>query len=104
MVFDQSSISIVYFILFSSLQFETAVILGMPPVLITAMQVIGGGIGNMVCVNNVVAVCATVGVIGMEGKLIRRNAIPMVIYSIAIAGFFAILIYMGFDPMPISVI
>lgn len=80
-------------ILFSSLQFETAAILDMPTVLITAMQVIGGGIGNMVCVNNVVAVCATVGVIGMEGKLIRRNALPMIIYSLAIAGFFAFFIY-----------
>jgi lactate permease len=89
-------------ILFSSLQFETATILGMSPVLITAMQVIGGGIGNMVCVNNVVAVCATVGVIGMEGKLIRRNAIPMFIYSIAIAVFFAVLIYSGFDPMQLA--
>jgi lactate permease len=88
-------------ILFSSLQFETATILGMPQVLITAMQVIGGGIGNMVCVNNVVAVCATVGVIGMEGKLIRRNAIPMFIYSIAIAVFFAVLIYTGFNPFPL---
>lgn len=80
-------------ILFSSLQFETAAILEMPTVLITAMQVIGGGIGNMVCVNNVVAVCATVGVIGMEGKLIRRNALPMIIYSLAVAGFFAFFIY-----------
>jgi lactate permease len=89
-------------ILFSSLQFETATILNMPPVFITAMQVIGGGIGNMVCVNNVVAVCATVGVIGMEGKLIRRNAIPMFIYSIAVAGFFALLIYSGLDPMDLT--
>ncbi|SHJ08107.1 lactate permease [Dethiosulfatibacter aminovorans DSM 17477] len=80
-------------ILFSSLQFETAAILKMPTVLITAMQVIGGGIGNMVCVNNVVAVCATVGVIGMEGMLIKRNALPMFLYSIAIAGFFAFFIY-----------
>ena len=80
-------------ILFSSLQFETAAILKMPTVLITAMQVIGGGIGNMVCVNNVVAVCATVGVMGMEGELIKRNALPMFLYSIAIAGFFAFFIY-----------
>lgn len=88
-------------ILFSSLQFETATILDMPQVLITAMQVIGGGIGNMVCVNNVVAVCATVGVIGMEGRLIKRNAIPMFIYSIVVAVFFAILIYSGYDPLPL---
>ncbi|OPL08517.1 MAG: lactate permease [delta proteobacterium ML8_F1] len=88
-------------ILFSSLQFETATILGLPQVLIVTLQVIGGGIGNMVCINNVVAVAATVGVIGMEGKLIRRNAIPMVIYSLAAAGIVGLLIVSGFNPLPL---
>ncbi len=72
-------------ILFSSLQFETATILALPPVLIVALQVVGGGIGNMVCVNNVVAVCATLGIIGIEGRLIRRNALPMALYGLAVA-------------------
>ncbi len=87
-------------ILFASLQFESAEILGMSPVLMVAIQNIGGAIGNMTCVNNVVAVCATVGTSGVEGKLIRRNAIPMFIYGLVIAIFFAILIYSGFDPLP----
>ncbi len=87
-------------ILFSSLQFETATILGLPQVLIVTLQVIGGGIGNMICINNVVAVAATVGVIGMEGKLIRRNAIPMVIYSLAAALLVGVLITSGFNPLP----
>jgi lactate permease len=86
-------------ILFASLQFETATILHMPQVLIVALQVIGGAIGNMVCVNNVVAVCATVGIIGMEGKIIRKNAIPMFIYSILLALIVAIFIYSGFNPL-----
>ena len=68
-------------ILFSSLQFETAQTLGFSTVLVVAMQNIGGAVGNMTCVNNVVAVCATVGTPGREGLLIRRNAIPMVIYG-----------------------
>ncbi|MCK5764190.1 MAG: L-lactate permease, partial [Clostridiales bacterium] len=88
-------------ILFSSLQFETATILHLPQVLIVALQVIGGGIGNMVCINNVVAVAATVGVVGMEGKLIRRNAIPMVIYSFLVAIIVGILIMSGFNPLPL---
>nr|WP_207753391.1 L-lactate permease [Sporosalibacterium faouarense] len=88
-------------ILFSSLQFETANILGMSEVLIVALQVIGGAIGNMICVNNVVAACATVGAIGAEGKLIRRNSIPTFIYAIIVAVFVAILIYVGFDPLPL---
>ncbi len=71
-------------ILFSSLQFETAVILNLPPVLVVATQVIGGSIGNMICVNNVVAVCATLGIMGAEGKLIRRNIVPMIMYAIGV--------------------
>lgn len=88
-------------ILFSSLQFETASILEMPQVLIVSLQVIGGSIGNMVCVNNVVAVCATVGAIGLEGKIIRKNAIPMFIYAIVVAIVVAVLIYSGFNPLPL---
>lgn len=89
-------------ILFSSFQFETASILGMPEVLIVALQVIGGAVGNMICVNNVVAVCATVGCIGVEGKIIRRNAIPCFIYGIVVATAVAIMIYSGFNPFPIK--
>lgn len=87
-------------ILFSSLQFETATILGMPQVLIVALQVIGGATGNMICVNNVVAACATVGTIGVEGKLIRRNAIPCFIYTFAAATIIAAFVYSGFNPFP----
>lgn len=86
-------------ILFSSLQFETAGILDMPRVFIVALQVVGGGIGNMVCVNNVVAVCATVGVVGIEGKIIKRNAIPAFIYAMAVATIVAVAIYMGYNPL-----
>ena len=66
--------------LFASIQFESATLLAYPPVLILALQCIGGGVGNMICVNNIVAVCSTVGVVGAEGKLMRRNLIPVVIY------------------------
>ncbi|OFI06063.1 L-lactate permease [Clostridium acetireducens DSM 10703] len=88
-------------ILFSSLQFETASILNMSKVLIIALQVIGGCIGNMVCINNIVAVCATVGVAGVEGKLIKSNSVPAIIYAVASAVAVAIMIYMGFNPLNI---
>lgn len=86
-------------ILFSSFQYDVATQLAMPPVLVVALQVIGGAVGNMICVNNVVAVCATVGTIGVEGKLIRRNAIPCLLYGLATGTFVAILIYLGFNPL-----
>jgi lactate permease len=45
---------------------------------------VGGGIGTMACVNSVVAACATVGVQGAEGKLIRKCAVPMLVYVILV--------------------
>ena len=70
--------------LFVSMQFESAVMLSLPPVVIVALQCVGGGIGSMICVNNVIAVCATVGLKGDEGKMIRRNCIPVLIYAVLI--------------------
>lgn len=83
-------------VLFTSLQFETASLLGLPHVLIVALQNVGGSIGNMVCVNNVVAACATVGITGLEGKIIGRNALPMVIYALLVGGIVTIAIALGF--------
>ncbi len=85
--------------LFAPMQFETAVLLNMAPVWILALQCVGGAIGNMICVNNVVAACATVGVNGVEGKIIRRNMIPLIIYTVIVIIFAGIFIYSGYDPM-----
>lgn len=82
-------------VLFASLQYETASLLRLPEVMIVALQVVGGGIGNMVCINNIVAVAATVGVIGVEGKIIKRNALPMFIYALLAGTFITILIAAG---------
>ena len=68
--------------LFANLQYETATALDLPAVLIIAMQCVGGAVGNMVCINNAVAACATIGTTGREGKLIKTNALPMVIYTL----------------------
>ena len=76
--------------LFAPMQFESAMMLNISPLVIVALQCVGGGVGNMICVNNVVAACATVGVHGVEGKIIRRNMVPVLIYSflaVAIAYF-----------------
>lgn len=70
--------------LFSSLQYETATILAMPQVLIVALQNNGGAIGNMICVNNVVSACATTGTIGNEGKIIKTNALPCIVYCLIV--------------------
>lgn len=72
--------------LFAPLQFETAALVNLSPVVVLALQNIGGAAGNMICVNNVVAVCATTGVSGNEGRIIKINLLPCFIYClIAIA-------------------
>ena len=71
-------------ILFSPLQFQTAVILGLPAVHIIALQLAGGAIGNMICINNVIAVTSTTGATGNEGKIIITNCLPCLIYYVLI--------------------
>ncbi|MBQ3118864.1 MAG: L-lactate permease [Clostridia bacterium] len=79
-------------LLFTNLQFETAANLGLSQVLITASQIVGGAVGNIICINNIVAACATVGISGREGRIIRINIVPTLIYTVVIATFFAVLI------------
>ena len=70
--------------LFANLQEQAATNLGLNAAVIVAANTIGGSIGNMICVNNVVAACATAGTAGREGKIIRINAIPCVIYTVIV--------------------
>lgn len=84
--------------LFSNLQFNTATVLNIPTVFVISMQCVGAAIGNMVCINNAVAASATIGTTGKEGKLIKMNAIPMLIYSLATATIFYIVLALGINP------
>ena len=70
--------------LFAALQYETATLVKLSPVVILALQNIGGAAGNMICVNNVVAVCATTGVGGGEGRIIRVNVLPCLAYCLIV--------------------
>lgn len=84
--------------LFASLQFETATLLGLPQVFLVALQNNGGAIGNMICVNNVVFACATTGTTGNEGRIIRTNLIPCVIYCVIVALVLGGAILLGIQP------
>jgi len=71
--------------MFSLFQFSTALKIGAVPGVIVALQAVGGAAGNMICVHNVVAASAVVGLLGREGLLIRKTLIPMTYYLIAAA-------------------
>ncbi len=71
---------------FSLFQFEVAERIGLgttAPLVIVALQAVGGAAGNMICVHNVVTASATVGLSGQEGLLIRRTLIPTTYYLLA---------------------
>lgn len=84
--------------LFTNLQFNTAELLQLPTVFIISMQCVGAAVGNMVCINNAVAASATIGTIGREGKLIKINVIPMLIYSLITITIFYIALALGINP------
>ena len=75
----------------------------MPQVIIVALQNLGGAIGNMTCINNIVSACATCGTVGREGLLVKRDAIPMVIYSLTMVVLMAIVIFvLKINPYPLG--
>ena len=59
---------------------------------ILAAQSVGGAMGNMVCINNIVAVCSVLGLSRVEGKILKKTVIPMVVYGI-IAGLASIVLF-----------
>jgi lactate permease len=63
--------------LFSLFQYTIAENLGISRIIILSLQNVGGALGNMICVHNVIAACATVGIVGVEGLLLKRNLIPL---------------------------
>ena len=69
--------------MFSFFQHQVALEIGLPAAFIVALQAVGGAAGNMVCVHNVVAACATVGLLGVEGPMIRRVLLPLAYYLLA---------------------
>jgi lactate permease len=50
--------------------------------LIVAAQVVGGAAGNMICIHNIVAVGAVVGMVGKEGLFLRKTFWPFVLYCV----------------------
>ena len=70
--------------MFSLFQFDVGRRIGVDPTWIVALQAVGGAAGNMICVHNVVAASAVVGLLGKEGLVIRRTLLPFVYYSLLV--------------------
>ncbi len=68
--------------MFSLFQFGVGQRIDVDPTWIVALQAVGGAAGNMICVHNVVAASAVVGLIGREGLVIRRTFLPFFYYAL----------------------
>lgn len=71
-------------LLFSEFQWGMASELGLPHQIIVAAQAVGGGFGNMVCIHNIVAACAVVGLSGKEGLILRKTFWPFLLYGVVV--------------------
>ncbi len=69
--------------MFAFFQHQVAAEIGISGAFVVALQAVGGAAGNMVCVHNVVAACATVGLLGVEGLMVRKVLLPLGYYLLA---------------------
>ncbi|WP_080848921.1 L-lactate permease [Cytobacillus gottheilii] len=80
---------------FSPIQYNVAEAIGLDINIVLAVQLIGAAAGNMICVHNVVAASAVVGLSGKEGEIIRKTLIPAILYGVlaGISGFLFLYIF-----------
>ncbi len=70
---------------FGGIQASIAANSGLNPHTILALQSAGGAMGNMVCIHNIVAVCAVLGIRRSEGKILKKTVRPLLLYGAALA-------------------
>jgi lactate permease len=82
--------------LFGMFQWDIAGQLNLSRMVIVGAQVVGGAMGNMICVHNVVAVCAVVGLSNREGDIIKKTFWPFLLYGVVVGVVAYVLIGIGF--------
>jgi len=93
-----NTVSNLMFVLF---QYGIAQNLGMSTALVVALQAVGAAAGNMIAIHNVVAASATVGLLGQEGRTLRRTLLPTAYYltAIGVMGLLAVHVLGVVDPL-----
>jgi lactate permease len=71
--------------MFSLFQYDVGTKIGVDPLWIVALQAVGGAAGNTICVHNVVAASAVVGLAGQESIVIRKTLVVFA-YYVSLAG------------------
>jgi lactate permease len=69
---------------FAGIQDSIALNMGLDRTTILALQSSGGAMGNMVCINNIVAVASVLALEDREGYILKRTAIAMLVYGVVV--------------------
>jgi len=69
---------------FGLLQWTAAQQVGISGEVALALQAVGGSLGVAICVAKVITACATVGIVGKEGEVMRKTLWPALIYCTAV--------------------
>lgn len=77
--------------MFSLFQFDVAQRIEVSPQIVVALQAVGGAAGNVICVHNVVAASAVVGMTGREGDVIRKTVLLFLYYA-TVAGILGLIV------------
>lgn len=80
-------------ILFAALQYDAAGEVGVSRSIVVALQNVGGGIGNMISVQNIAAICGVVGITGREGDILRKTVVPTIIFALFAGAVGIVLVY-----------
>ena len=86
--------------MFSLFQFDVGVKIGVDPTWMVALQAVGGAAGNVICVHNVVAASAVVGMTGREGDVIRKTLLVFAYYALAAGVIGFVFLKLGLLPPP----
>ncbi|WP_417551770.1 L-lactate permease [Marinomonas fungiae] len=70
---------------FGGIQYSIAEQTQQPVSLVLALQSVGASMGNMICLNNIIAVCTILGIKNQEGAMIKRTIVPMLAYALIAA-------------------
>lgn len=70
---------------FAGIQYSIAADLGLELSTVLALQSAGAALGNMVCINNIVAVASVLALGNQEGYILKRTALAMLVYGVIVS-------------------
>ncbi len=70
---------------FGGIQYAIAQDTGVDPALLLALQSGGAAMGNMICIHNIVAVSAVLGLVNQEGAILKKTIVPVLVYGLVFA-------------------